>query len=154
MPTQIATMKRLKAAAAQAAARAAAAKDKVRSAKAELKQARKLLKAEKKAAKQARRKVEAAAAAAAPVRPKPAALVQPSVRKRAPAKSVRSAPRRTPKPRAAPKLRAAKSPATMRTAAQVAKTVIERLHRPPPLAPAPIIAADTVPPASADPPEA
>jgi hypothetical protein len=44
----------------------------------------------------------------------------------------------------------------MRTAAQVAKTVIERLHRPPPppLAPAPIIAADTVPPANADPPEA
>jgi hypothetical protein len=44
----------------------------------------------------------------------------------------------------------------MRTAAQVAKTVIERLHRPPPvlapspvLAPTPVIAADPDPPANA-----
>ena len=70
-------MKRLKAAAAKAAAGAAAAKDKVRSAKAQLKQARKLLKTEKKAAKQARKKLDAAAAMT-PVRAaKPAAVAKP-----------------------------------------------------------------------------
>src|ERR1700690_4058045 len=69
MATSSTTVKRLKAAAAKAAAKATAAKEQVQLAKAQLKQARKLLKIEKKASKQARRKVEAAAATAAPGRP-------------------------------------------------------------------------------------
>ena len=158
-------MNRLKAAAAKAAARAAAAKEQVRSAKARLKQARKSFKVEKRAAKQARKKVDAAAAVAAPgqmTKPaavaKPAvakptvakttvakpAVAKPSVRKRAPAaKPARPLSRSTPKPRAR------KSPETMRSAAEVAKSVIERLHSPPPtLPPTPIVSTDPAPAAA------
>jgi hypothetical protein len=133
----------------------------VRSAKARLKRARKLLKTEKKAAKQARKKLDAAAmtpvraanpaAVAKPIAaPKRVAVPKPaSVRKRAPApKAARRASRR------APKSPAAKPPETMRTASQVAKTVIERLHRPPPVLPTPVITADPAPPADAAAPEA
>jgi hypothetical protein len=143
MATNRATMQSLKAVAAKAAARAAAAKEQVRSAKARLKQARKLFKIEKKAAKQARKKVDAAAAAPAPGDVKPAAfaktpVTKPSVRKPAPAaKPARPVSRATPKPRAR------KSPETMRSAAEVAKSVIERLHSPPPtLPPTPMVSAD------------
>jgi hypothetical protein len=143
-------MKRLKEAAAKAAARAAAAKEQVRSAKARLKQARKLFKIEKKAAKQARKKVDAAAAAPAPGQTKPAevakiAVAKPSVAKPAVAKPRVRKPAPAAKParpvsRATPKLRARKSPETMRSAAEVAKSVIERLHSPPPtLPPTPMV---------------
>ena len=62
MTTQSPNMKLLKVAATKATARAAAAKTKVREAKATLKQARKLFKMEKRAAKEARQKVDAALA--------------------------------------------------------------------------------------------
>jgi histone H1/5 len=156
MASNPATMKRLKAANAKAAARAAAAKQQVRSAKAELKQARKLFKLEKKAAKQARRKMDAAAAAVAPGREsKPvldakvavaSVVAKPRVRKPATApKPARSAARRAPKPRAR------KSPETMRSAAEVAKSVIERLHSPPPVLPTPINSTDPAQPPTAAP---
>jgi len=145
-------MKRLKAEAAKAAARAAAAKDQVRSAKAQLKQARKLFKVEKKVAKQARRKMDAAAVAVAPGRvSKPVAVAKVAVAK----PRVRK-PTTAPKParsaaRPAPKSRARRSPETMRSAAEVAKSVIERLHSPPPALPTPIISTDPAQPASAAP---
>jgi hypothetical protein len=131
-------LNRLKSAAAKAAARAAAAKEQVREAKAQLKVARKLFKAEKKAAKQARRKVDAAVQKARPVKrarvAKAAAIVKPS-RKAASGKlSGRGA-----KP-------ALQAPDSMRSAAEVAKSVIERLHAPPPaLPPEPIIPANNTP---------
>lgn len=135
MATSPATMKRLKAAASKAAARAAAAKEQVRSAKAQLKLARKLFKIEKKAAKQARRKVDAATPVLAPSRiSKPAAVTgiavaKPGVRKPVPpAKPARAV-------RPAPKPRVRKTPGTLRSAAEVAKSVIERLHSPPPTLP-------------------
>ncbi|MEA3142366.1 MAG: hypothetical protein QOK23_4535 [Gammaproteobacteria bacterium] len=158
MTDKPATMQRLKAAAAKAAARAAGAKEQVRSAKALLKQARKAFKAEKKAAKQARRKLDAAAAvrvqdgaAKAAVGPKPPVrgavrtpargLKRNAVRKAAPGAA--SPARPVPKTRA-PKAGAPKPPDTMRSAAEVAKSVIERLHSPPPvLAPAAVIPSDS-----------
>jgi len=148
-------IKRLKAAATKAASRAAAAKNQVRAAKAQLKQARKLFKTEKKAAKQARRKVDAAAASAIRRAPRPAASLKlkPAVRKPAEkplvaAKSPKAARKATPKslqkkikPRRAAKASAEAS--GMRSAAEVAKSVIERLHAPPPiLPPEPVILAD------------
>jgi hypothetical protein len=166
MPIKVATMKRLKAAAAKAAARAAAAKEKVRSAKALLKPARKGFKVEKKAAKQARKKVDAAAAVSLDRAVKPVAVAKPAaapkpleVAKRAAAPKpagVRK-PATAPKParrtsRGVPKARVRKSPETMRSAAEVAKSVIERLHSPPPaLPPTPMIAEDPTDPAVAAP---
>jgi hypothetical protein len=131
-------MKRLKAAATKAAARAAAAKTRVREAKATLKQARKLFKIEKKAAKQARRKAMAAVASATVRAAKPAvtAKLKPPVRK------PDSAPKKI-KPRRASSPRARNPVGTMRSAAEVAKSVIERLHAPPPiLPPTPLIPAE------------
>jgi len=152
MATDRATMNRLKAAAAKAAARAAAAKEQVRSAKARLKQARKLFKIEKKAAKQTRKKVDAAAAAPASGDVKPVAVAKTAVTKTVVAKpavakpSVRkpasAAKRPRPVSRPSPKPRARKSPEIMRSAAEVAKSVIERLHNPPPTLPTPIISTD------------
>lgn len=150
-------IKRLKAAAIKAAGRAAAAKTQVRAAKAQLKQARKLFKMEKRAAKQARRKVDAAAAASRAPRPAATLKLKPAVRKPSPAKPLRAARRsrkvgaktavkRLPKkiqPQRAAKARGEKTPETMRSAAEVAKSVIERLHAPPPILPAaPIIPPD------------
>jgi hypothetical protein len=166
MTTPSPFIKRLKIAATKAAARAAAAKTQVRAAKAHLKQARKLFKTEKKAAKQARRKVDAAATSSAKRTPRPAATLKlnPAVRKssatqpvRAARKILKAAPKNAPKepprkpPKKAPKEAAkkikprrpakARAQATgMRSAAEVAKSVIERLHAPPPiLPPAPVI---------------
>ena len=156
MTTPSPFIKRLKLAATKAAARAAAAKTQVRAAKAQLKQARKLFKTEKKAAKQARRKVDAATASRATRTPRPAATLKlkPAVRKSSPPKPVRAARKR---PNTASKTRAkrplkkikprravkAHAEATgMRSAAEVAKSVIERLHAPPPILPhAPVIPA-------------
>jgi colicin import membrane protein len=156
MTTPSPFIKRLKIAATKAAARAAAAKTQVRAAKAQLKQARKLFKTEKKAAKQARRKVDAAASATRRA-PRPAATLtlKPAVRKSSATKPARSA-RKSPKaalkttskgqpkkikPRRAAKVRA-QDPG-MRSAAEVAKSVIERLHAPPPiLPPEPVIPVD------------
>lgn len=132
MAGKTAAMQQLKAAAARAAARAASAKEQVRSAKALLKQARKAFKSEKKAAKQARRKVDAAATSAAQDRAfKATATAANSPMRGATRKSVR-----TP----APKTRALKPQTqkprdTVRSAADVAKSVIERLHGPPPTLP-------------------
>jgi colicin import membrane protein len=148
MTTPSPFIKRLKIAATKAAARAAAAKTQVRAAKAHLKQARKLFKTEKKAAKQARQKVDAAASATTRARRPAAALkLKPAVRKASAPKPVRPVrksrkaalkttskglPKKI-KPRRAAKARA---PAPgMRSAAEVAKTVIERLHAPPPILP-------------------
>jgi hypothetical protein len=136
-------IKRLKAAALQAAGRAAAAKTQVRTAKAQLKQARKLFKIEKRAAKQARREADAAAKIARAPRPAATLELEPAVRKASRAKPPKTAAKTSPKkirpPRAA-KAPAAEAPDTMRSAAEVAKSVIERLHAPPPiLPPAPAI---------------
>lgn len=168
MTTSSPFIKRLKVAATKAAARAVAAKTQVRAAKAQLKQARKLFKTEKKAAKQAQRKVEAAATSAAKRAPRPAATLKlkPAVRKssatqpvRATRKIPKAAPKNTPKesPKESPKKSPKKAPkkikprrpvkartqATgtgMRSAAEVAKSVIERLHAPPPILPhAPVL---------------
>ena len=138
-------IKRLKATAAKAAARATVAKEQVRTAKAHLKQARKFFKVEKKAAKQARRKVEAARAAAASARspePKPASSLKPAGAGKPLAKVARVVKRAELKgsakkisQRRAVKPRAPKAPETMRSAAEVAKTVIERLHALPPVLP-------------------
>ena len=141
MTTKSPIIKRLKAAAAKASARAAAAKNEVRAAKARLKQARKAFKAERKAAKQARRKVDAAAARTAR-KPRPAATLKlkPAIRKRAPAK-VAAKTKGAPKAKKAGPLKSSKpravkpTPETMRSAAEVAKSVIERLHAPPPVLP-------------------
>src|ERR1700689_3190166 len=155
-------IKRLKLAATKAAARAAAAKTQVRAAKAQLKQARKVFKTEKKAAKQARRKVDAATPAKRRA-PRPAATLElkPAIRKPAATKPVPAtrktpkAPRKTPKaarkipkaarktsPKPPPRKLRAPGPAkprvkvpAMRSAAEVAKSVFERLHAPPPTLP-------------------
>jgi hypothetical protein len=162
MAVDVATMKRLKADAAKAAARASAAKGEVRSAKAQLKQARKLFKVEKKAAKQARKKVDAARAVAQVRTPKGASPAKPAGDRKSPAirkptaapsvkpVSPKSGPKKA-KPRAASKPRAAKSqPDTLRSAAEVAKSVIERLHSAPPVLPGPIVSPEPVePPADA-----
>ena len=151
------SLKRLKTAAAKAAARAAAAKSQVRLAKAQLKQARKVFKAAKKAAKQARRQVDAAGSAGPP-RPAATLKLKPAIRKTSLApKTVRAPKTAQPKPAAAgvaskrprqrtvprrvSKARAPKVP-QMRSAAEIAKTVIERLHAPPPVLPAPIVPPD------------
>jgi hypothetical protein len=145
------TMKRLKAAAAKATEFAAAAKEGVREAKARLKHARKLFKAAKKAAKQARRKVDAASAVAVGAKPalkaksvlnarpapkpllkaavKPPIRLKPAVRAATAASKPKRRVKRASKPDSVP------PPETMRSAAEVAKSVIERLHSPPPLLP-------------------
>lgn len=157
----------LKSDAEKGAARADAAKQQVRAAKTALKRARKLFKAAKKSAKQARKKLEAAVASArtpkqparqasgktpvsggTPRRPKRAAAPAvkpkaPKVKPKAPKKAAVSRP-----PGRAPKRRARKrGPAArdhMRSASEVAKTVIERLRSPPPtLPPAPLIPQDS-----------
>jgi DnaK suppressor protein len=154
MPNLSPFIKRLKLAAAKAAARATAAKTQMRAAKAQLKQARKLFKTEKKAAKHAWRKVDAAAVSATRRAPRPAATLKlkPAVRKPAakPVLAARKRPKAAPKtsPKASPKkikprrVAKARAPAapSMRSAAEVAKSVIERLHSPPPvLPPEPVI---------------
>jgi len=157
MTTPSPFIKRLKLAANKAAARAAAAKTQVRAAKAQLKQARKLFKTEKKAAKQTRREVDAAAASAAGRAARPTATLQlapavrkPSapkpvgaarkIRKTAPKTTTKSLPKKI-KPRRAAEARV-EAPG-MRSAAEVAKSVIERLHAPPPiLPPEPVIPPD------------
>jgi hypothetical protein len=172
MNSKLLIVKRLREAAVNAAARVSAVKGDLKAAKSRLKQARRLFKAEKKAAKQLRRKLKeavaatfvrrakpaAAAKAKAPVvkgqtrpkvpatRKKPAvpkkspALKKPAARKRAVTRTApvkKSRPSRTPKPMA--------EPDTMRSAAEVAKSVIERLHAPPPLLPpTPVIPSDSV----------
>jgi hypothetical protein len=132
-------VKRLKEAATKASARVAAAKDDLKAVKSRLKQARKAFKAEKKAAKQLRRKLKEAVAATLVRRRRPS----PSPKTKAPLAKAqakrKSAARRRPKPRT--KARTKPAPDTMRSAAEVAKSVIERLHAPPPLLPpAPLIA--------------
>jgi hypothetical protein len=143
----------LKSDAEKGAARADAAKQQVRAAKASLKRARKLFKAAKKSAKQARKKLEAAAAARPPRKPsrrkqvppgKPA-VKAPAVK--APAvKASKKAPRKAAvsrKPRRARKGRAPPATDHLRSASDVAKSVIERLRSAPPtLPPAPVIPAD------------
>jgi hypothetical protein len=140
-------VKRLREAAVKAGARVSAAKGELKSAKSQLKRARKLFKSEKKAAKQLRRKLQAAVAATFVRPPKPAVpKVKASV-----AKTPKSAPSRKtvagkkpaartstaakPKPRRTLKPSEKPAPDTMRSAAEVAKSVIERLHAPPPLLP-------------------
>jgi hypothetical protein len=155
-------IKRLKAAAIKAAGRAQAAKTQVRAAKAQLKHARKLFKMEKRAAKQARREVDAATIVTRAPRPAATLELKPAVRKASAAKPVlaaRRSPRAAPKTAAkslpkkaklprATKARTQQAPDTMRSAAEVAKSVIERLHAPPPmLPPAPVI--PTSPPLNA-----
>jgi hypothetical protein len=133
---KIATPLQLRAVAKKAAADARTAKLKVRAAKAALKTARKHFKAAKKAAKQARKKLEILRSAPPRSKTPPAGST----------KSVRVA--KSPPPKAAPirkarpvrKSRAApksKRPGIepMRTAAEVAKSVIERLHSAPPVLP-------------------
>ena len=160
MTTPSPFIKRLKVAATKAAARAADAKTQVRAAKAQLKQARKLFKVEKKAAKHAWRKVDAAAVSATRRTPRPAATLKlkPAVRKPvakpvlAARKRPKTAPKATPTrpPKKIKSRRAAKArvPAVpgMRSAAEVAKSVIERLHSPPPiLPPEPVLPAAPLP---------
>ena len=136
----------------KAEARVVAAKQQVRSAKATLKRARKLFKAEKKAAKQARKKAAAAIAATRRPRPAPAgkasARKRPAVRRRA-VKQVRAArnPRRAPKARRTAKPRASSPGEYMRSAADVAKLVVNRLQSSAlALSPEPAIAADLADP--------
>lgn len=131
----------LKSDAEKGAARADAAKQQVRAAKAALKRARKLFKAAKKSAKQARKKLEAAAATRRPSRRRPARLGKPAVR--APAvKAAKKAPV-SRKRRRTPKVRVAAAADHLRSASDVAKSVIERLRSAPPtLPPAPVIPAD------------
>jgi hypothetical protein len=173
-------IKRLRAAAIKAAGRAAAAKTQVRAAKAQLKQARKLFKIEKRAAKQARREVDAASIVTRAPRPAATLQLKPAVRKVAAAKpltaarrnsklaaktaapktaapkttapksaAVKSAPKKTKPPRAA-KARAVTAPEAMRSAAEVAKSVIERLHAPPPVLPPTPVIPPGPPPSSGD----
>lgn len=167
MKSQSPVVKRLKAAVAKAAARASIAKDEVRAAKARLKLARKALKAEKKATKQSRRKLDAAVASALKRAPRPAAnlKLKPAIRKTPAAKAVpaKAAAAKAALAKSAPAMSTSKKkrarrfnqrrsnkpsvksqPDTMRTAAEVAKSVIERLHSPPPiLPPLPVIPADS-----------
>ena len=139
----------LKSDAEKGAARADAAKQQVRAAKAALKRARKLFKAAKKSAKQARKKLEVATAATTrqPRKPSrhPGRAVKPAVKApaaKAPKKLAKKAlvPR---KPRRAPKVRAPAAADHLRSASDVAKSVIERLRSgPPTLPPAPVSPAD------------
>jgi hypothetical protein len=151
----------LKSDAEKGAARADAAKQQVRAAKAALKRARKLFKAAKKSAKQARKKLEAAAAATRPPRrpsrrppvradkpaaKAPAAKAPKKAAKKAPKKAPHKAPKKVPvsrKPRRARKVRAPAATDHLHSASDVAKSVIERLRSAPPaLPPAPVIPAD------------
>lgn len=135
----------LKSEAEKAAARADAAKVQTRAAKAALKQARKLFKAEKKAAKQARKKLQTALAkmtrsprarAPKPTRTaKPAGKTPAAKTPGAKPAAVKARTRVSRKPRRAAKLRGASSTEHLRSAADVAKTVIERLQSPPPALP-------------------
>jgi hypothetical protein len=145
----------LKSDAEKGAARADAAKQQVRAAKAALKRARKLFKAAKKSAKQARKKLEAAAAATrrTPVRLGKPAAKAPAVKapKKAPQKARKKAAV-SRKPRRARKVRAPAATDHLRSASDVAKSVIERLRSAPPtLPPAPVIPED--PDTSNDSPE-
>jgi hypothetical protein len=173
------TLTGLKTAAAKAAARAAAAKRQVRLAKVQLKQARKAFKAAKKAAKQARRQVDAAGSSR---RPRPAATLklQPAIRKASLPPKILRKPKTLRKPQVARKPQAAQPKAAvtsaaskralkksvarvskarapkvppMRSAAEIAKTVIERLHAPPPVLPAPIIPPEAKPISDSSTPE-
>jgi hypothetical protein len=146
------SLKRLKSAAAKATTRAAAAKSQVRLAKAQLKQARKDFKAAKKAAKQARRQVDAAGSASLP-RPAATLKLKPAIRRAARTAQPKAAvtgiaSNRTLKKTVAPRVSKTRTPKAppMRSAAEIAKTVIERLHAPPPtLPPTPAIPPDTNP---------
>jgi hypothetical protein len=144
----------LKSDAEKGAARAEAAKQQVRAAKAALKRARKLFKAAKKSAKQARKKLEATVAATTrppgkPSRRQPVRLGQPAAKAPA-AKAPKKAPKKarkkaavSRKPRRASKVRAPAAADHMRSASDVAKSVIERLRSAPPtLPPAPVIPPD------------
>lgn len=146
----------LKSDAEKGAARAEAAKQQVRAAKAALKRARKLFKAAKKSAKQARKKLEAAAAATTrrprkssrrqPVRAGKAAVKAPAVkaRNKALGKAPGKAPKKAPVSRRARKVRAPAAADHLRSASDVAKSVIERLRgAPPTLPPTPVIPADS-----------
>jgi DnaK suppressor protein len=146
---EIATVQRLAAAAKKAADRAASAKKLVKTTKAQLKQVRKAFRAEKKAAKQARKKLETARNTLMTKEAGPASLSAPPA-KAAPAKKpvVRKAvpkaapdkPKSRRKARRPPKASAGTASKPLRSAAEVAKSVIERLHRPPPsLPPAPLV---------------
>ena len=133
----------------KAAARVDAAKQQVRAAKVALKRARKLFKTEKKAAKQAKKKAKAALAAARPPKarpPKPVRTAKSTVK--APA-AKRRIPKTVPvvrKSRRMRKPRADASPEYLRSAADVAKSVIDRLQSPPPgLPPEPSIPAEVKP---------
>lgn len=142
MNTQLLIVKRLREATVKAAARVSAAKDDLKAVKSRLKLARKLFKAEKKAAKQLRRRLKEAVAATFVRRPKPAA----SAKSKAPvakakattAKKPAARKKRKSVARPAAKSRARAAPDTLRSAAEVAKSVIERLHASPHL-PAPVI---------------
>ncbi len=140
----------LKSDAEKGAARADAAKQQVRAAKAALKRARKLFKAAKKSAKQARKKLEVATAATTrqPRKPsprQPVRLAKPAVKAPA-AKAPKKLRKKAPvsrKPRRARKVRAPAAADHLRSASDVAKSVIERLRSAPPtLPPAPVIPAD------------
>jgi hypothetical protein len=104
-----APLRRLSAAAAQAGARAEAAKQQVRVAKRQLKMARKAAKAAKKAARQARRQVQDAK--------------QQIQAARALAKAAKAAPAKV----AAPRKRMMRTP-RLHLAAEVARSVIKRLN--------------------------
>jgi len=140
----------LKSDAEKGAARADAAKQQVRAAKAALKRARKLFKAAKKSAKQARKKLEAAAAATRrarkPSRRRPARLGKPAVKApvvKAPAVKAAKKASISRKRRRVPKVRVPAAADYLRSASDVAKSVIERLRSAPPtLPPAPVIPAD------------
>jgi hypothetical protein len=140
----------LKSDAEKGAARADAAKQQVRAAKAALKRARKLFKAAKKSAKQARKKLEAAAAATRrprkPSRRRPARLGKPAVKApavKAPAAKAAKKASVPRKRRRMPKVRVPAAADHLRSASDVAKSVIERLRSAPPtLPPAPVIPAD------------
>jgi predicted RNase H-like nuclease (RuvC/YqgF family) len=122
------TVERLREAATKAAARVAAAKDEIKAVKSRLKQARKAFKAEKRAAKQLRRNLKDAVSARLARPPKTARRPKPALS------------RKTPIARAKRKAATRRAPDTLRSAAEVAKSVIERLQAPPPLLPpAPVI---------------
>jgi hypothetical protein len=138
----------LKSDAEKGAARADAAKQQVRAAKAALKRARKLFKAAKKSAKQARKKLEAASTTRRPSKPsrrRPARLGKPAVKAPALKPAVKAAKKASVsrKRRRVPKVRVPAAADHLRSASDVAKSVIERLRSAPPtLPPAPVIPAD------------
>jgi DnaK suppressor protein len=145
----------LKADAEKGAARSDAAKQQVRAAKTALKRARKLFKAAKKSAKEARKKLEGALAAMTrppkkPGRRRPARQAKPAVK--APVVKAGKKAAVSRKPRRAKRPRASAPRDHMRSASDVAKSVIQRLQSPPPtLAPAPLMPSD--PPSANDTPE-